>query len=172
MITIGICWCRNSFYRSCFNNYRTLLSNRISIKKSEIVLQICEKSQAIAFCNWLKNFRRSLPILIVMYTPKRFHLPKSLKPLVRIDFSGRRETRTLTISRHILSVVRLPIPPLAHEWTISEYSTICAYFIKIALIPIRYHYFKSHRTYHLTKKSCLQRNKELLIQSTLLSFEK
>ena len=27
--------------------------------------------------------------------------------------SGRRETRTLTVSRHILSVVRLPIPPLA-----------------------------------------------------------
>lgn len=27
--------------------------------------------------------------------------------------NGQRETRTLTISRHILSVVRLPIPPFA-----------------------------------------------------------
>jgi hypothetical protein len=35
------------------------------------------------------------------------------KKLQKIVFSGRRETRTLTISRHILSVVRLPIPPLA-----------------------------------------------------------
>ncbi len=39
--------------------------------------------------------------------------------------SGRRETRTLTISRHILSVVRLPIPPLAPNIRVTEISIAC-----------------------------------------------
>ncbi len=37
---------------------------------------------------------------------------------------GRRETRTLTISRHILSVVRLPIPPLARDLTFTTISIV------------------------------------------------
>ena len=37
-----------------------------------------------------------------------------IKFLIFIFNGGRRETRTLTVARQILSLVRLPVPPFAH----------------------------------------------------------